>query len=127
MNMSNRDDVIKALGEFSPNALAKNLIRSQDGVVYVDRAKMIDNPEKESRFYYMINRDYIAGYKNIKRLTVYFEVVGNEIVGGGYDPVDGKKTSRRRIISTNENVEMRTPYTYTKEDLEKFKNTIKNA
>ena len=127
MNKSHRERIIKALGEFSPNALSRHLKRSQEGIVYFDRDQVVNDPENEAMFYYMLNRDYIAGYKNIDNLTVYFEVVGDEIVAGGYDLSTGKTTSRRRLISTNEDLANRTPYTYTKEALERFKNTITNT
>ena len=103
----------RACIEFSPDKMMKHLVRDTHGTVYVDRSKMIHSKEQEPLFFYILNRDYIAGWKDIVHLTPYFEIDGDTITAGGYNIVTGKKTSKRRLISTS----ITTPYTCFERDI----------
>ena len=71
----------------------------------------------------MLNRDYLSGYKDIENMTVFFDIKGNIIIGGAYNIIDGTKVSSRNLISDT----ISTPYTYTKEDIDKIRNILCNA
>lgn len=111
----------RAYIEFSPDKMMKYLVRDTNGTVYVDRSKMIHNKEQEPLFFYILNRDYIAGWKDIEHLTPYFEIDGDTIIAGGYNTATGEKTSKRRLISTS----IATPYTYFESDIERCKEIIR--
>lgn len=123
MNISQRKKFTQALIEYSPDVLARCLKRAPEGTVYFDRQQLVHSKEDESKFFYVLNRDYLSGYKDIENLTVFFDIEGDIIIGGAYNLVNGERTSKRRLISEN----IDTPYTYTKEDIEKFKNILNNA
>ena len=123
MNISQRKKFTQALAEYSPDVLARYLKRTPEGTVYFDRQQLVRSKEDESKFFYVLNRDYLSGYKDIENLTVFFDIEGDAIIGGAYNLVSGERSSRRRLISANIN----TPYTYTTEDIEKFKNILNNA
>lgn len=114
------DRIIRANIEFSPVSMMKYLTRATDGTVYVDRSKMIHTKEQEPLFYYMLNGDYIAGWKDVENLTPYFEIDGDTIIAGGYNIITGEKTSKRRLISTD----ITTPYTCFERDIERYKEII---
>lgn len=101
----------------------QHLIRDAEGTVYVDRSKMIHNAEDESKFFYILNRYYLAGYKDIENLSPYFEIDGDTIIAGGYNIVTGKKTSKRRLISTS----ITTTYTCSERDMEQYKEIIRSV
>ena len=126
MSRTYRERIIKAMEVFSPKSMSKHLIRTDRGAVIFDRG-ILTTDELKAMFYYILNRDYNSGYKNIENTTVYFETINGCIVAGAYDLTTGDKKSRRVLISTNEQVLSRTPYTYTKELLEEFENKIMNA
>lgn len=123
MSISQRKKFTQALIEYSPDVLARYLKRAPEGTVYFDRQRLVRSKEDESKFFYVLNRDYLSGYKDIENLTVFFDIEGDTIIGGAYNLVNGERTSKRRLISEN----IDTPYTYTKEDIEKFKNILNNA
>ena len=115
-----RDKFIRACIEFSPDKMMKHLVRDTDGTIYVDRSKMIHSREQEPLFFYILNRDYIAGWKDIEHLTPYFDIDGDIIIAGGYNIVTGEKTSKRRLISMS----IETPYTCFECDIERYKEII---
>lgn len=123
MNESQRKKFSQARIEYSPDVLARHLKRASDGTVYFDRAELVRSRDDESKFFYILNCDYLSGYKNIEELTVFFDVDGDTIIGGAYNLSTGERASKRRLISEY----ISTPYTYTKEDIEKFKNILNNA
>ena len=123
MNIFQRRKFAKALSEYCPDNLARHLKRAKDGTVFVDRTSLITSSDEELKFCYVLNRDYFSGYDNIESLTAFFEPYDDYMIGGAYNPITGEKISRRRLISTSCN----TPYTYTSEDFEKFKNIINNT
>lgn len=123
MNVSQRKKFIQALIEYSPDALLRGLKRAPDGTVYYDKQLFVRSTEDESKFFYILNRDYLSGYKDIENMTVFFDVEGDVIIGGAYNIISGERISKRRLISEN----ISTPYTYAKEDIEKFKNILYNA
>ncbi len=123
MNISQRKKFTQALIEYSPDVLARHLRRATDGTVYYDRQSSVHSKEDESKFFYVLNRDYLSGYQDIENMTVFFDIEGDTIIGGAYNLISGERTSKRRLISDN----ISTPYTYTKEDIEKFKNILNNA
>lgn len=123
MNISQRKKFTQALIDYSPDMLARNLKRAADRTVYHDRSLTICCSEDESKFFYILNRYYLAGYKDIENLTVYFDVERSVIIGGAYNAISGERVSKRRLISTG----IDTPYTYTEKDIERFKNIINNA
>ena len=122
----NKERSLQAKKDFSPERMLKHLKRASDGTVYFDRSKLVTDRESSVRFYYILNRFYVSGWRDIENLTVYFESVGDEIVAGGYNLTAGKKTSRRRLISTNKQ-SPRTPYTYTLEGIGRIKSIIESA
>ncbi len=123
MNISQRRKFTQALIEYSPDVLARYLRRAPDGTVYFDRQQLVRSKEDESKFFYVLSRDYLSGYKDIENLTVFFDIEGDVIIGGAYNLITGEQTSKRILISEN----ISTPYTYTREDIEKFKNILNKA
>ena len=115
------DRIIRANIEFSPDSMMKYLTRATDGTLYVDRSKMIHTKEQEPLFYYKLNGDYIAGWKDVENLTPYFEIDGDTIIAGGYNIITGEKTSKRCLISTS----ITTPYTCFERDIEQYKEIIR--
>ena len=111
---------IRACIEFSPDKMMKYLVRDTNGTVYVDRSKMIHNKEQEPLFFYILNYDYVAGWKDIEHLTPYFEIDGDTIIAGGYNIITGEKTSKRRLMSQS----ISTPYTCFERDIERYKKII---
>lgn len=109
---------------FSLQIMTDYLIKSTDGTVYVDRSEMIHSKEQEQQFYYLLKEDFIAIWKDIENLTVYFEVAEDEIISGAYNILTGEKVSKRILISSDTE---RAPYIYTTEDIEKFKEKICSA
>lgn len=109
--------------EFSPQVMFNYLKRAQDGTVYFDRSKLVTTKDSGAKFYYILNGYYVAGWKDVENLTPYFEVDGDEIIAGGYNIITGEKTSRRRLISTNLS-SPRTPYTFSKRDIEQYKEIL---
>ncbi len=120
MNQAQRQKFTRALIEYSPDKLIKHLVKDTNGTLYVDRSQVVHNAEQETMFFYVLNRDYIAGYKDIEHLTPYFEINGDTIIAGGYNPITGEKTSKRRLISEH----ITTPYTYFKRDIERYEEII---
>lgn len=116
----NSKRIAQALNEFSPTVMTRYLKRAQDGTVYFDRSALVIDKDSGAKFYYMLNAYYIAGWKDIEHLTPYFEMDGNTIIAGGYNIVTGKKTSKRRLISTNHT----TPYCCSERDIERYKEII---
>ena len=123
MNIFQRNKFLQALIEYAPDLIACHLKRASDGTVYFDKRQLVKSKEDESKFFYMLNRDYLSGYKNIEDLTVFFDVEEDMIIGGAYNLISGERVSRRKLISTT----IKTPYTYTKEDIDNFKNIIFNT
>lgn len=123
MNEYQRTKFLNAMIKYSPDELAKHLLRAPDGTVYCDRSKLVKDREEESQFFYVLNRDYLSGYDDIEILTVFFDIIDGAILGGAYNPESGRRVSGRPLISES----IKTPYTYSKADIEKFKNILNNA
>ena len=120
MNLSQRKEFTEALIEYSPHAISRHLRRANDGTVYFDRVSQVHTSEDESKFLYVLNRYYLAGYKDIENLTIYLDIDGDVIAGGTYHLVEGRRISKVRLISTTTN----TPYTYTEADIMHFKDIL---
>ena len=114
----------KAHTDFSPKVMMNYLVKSTDGTTYVDRSKMIHTKEQEQQFYYMLKRDFIAVWRDIENLTVYFEVIGDEIISGTYNILTGEKVSKRILISSDTE---RAVYIYPAQDIAIFKEKIHTA
>ena len=115
--------ILAAEVKFSPLEMMKHLKRGSDGVVYFDRAELVTSIEDCAQLQYVLNSRYNVGWDDVDNLTAYFEVYGNEIVGGGYNMRTKQKTSCRRLISTNEQAPL-TAYTYTIEEINKMQQAI---
>ena len=120
MNKSQRSKFTRALIEYSPDVISRHLKRAPDGTVYFDRQSLVRSIEDESKFFYVLNRDYLSGYKDIEELTVFFDIEGDVIIGGAYNMQTGEQRSRRRLISNT----VKTPYTYADEKIARFKDVI---
>ena len=123
MNTLQNQKFMQAGIDYSPRVMMRYLRRARDGTVYFDRQQLVHTEEDESKFFYILNRYYLAGYKDIEDLTVFFESKSGVIIGGAYNLKTGEKTSRRCLISAT----TKTPYTYAACDIEKFKNIIDNT
>lgn len=123
MRLSSNIKFSQAISKFSPDEMAKRVVRAQSGTVYFDKSSLIRTVEDESMFFYVLSHIYMSGYKNIENLTVYFEPEVDGIIAGAYAPENDIRISRVKLISCCAS----TPYTYTREDIENFKNILNNA
>ena len=117
---------LQAKKDFYPEKMLNHLKRAEDGTVHFERSKLVRDRESTLRFYFMLDKIYLAGWKDVEHLTTYFEIVGDEIIAGGYNIATGNKTSKRRLISTNKQKPY-TPYTYTLEGIEMLKKMIESV
>ena len=107
---------LQAKKDFLPERILKHLKRASDGTVYFDRSILVTDRESTIRFYYMLDRIYLAGWKDVENLTAYFEINGYVIVAGGYNIITCEKTSKRCLISTNAT----TPYTCFEHNMKRY-------
>ena len=102
--------------KFMPLEMTQHLKRDENGVTYYDRDSMVDDAGSTKALYFVLNGYFQIKWSLAEHLTAYFESRGGEIWGGCYDLISHKKVSARKLISCSAN----TPYTYTKEDIEKM-------
>ena len=114
---------IEASARFNPLALTEFLER-RDGVVCVDRTKILHNDDDERLFIIILARDYRSGYRDINVTTVYFDVDGNNIIGGIYDTVAGRKVNRRVIASPSFDPMNRYRYVYNEDTINLIRDRI---
>ena len=118
-----REKFDEAVNIFSPDRLFLSLKRDENGTVYYDRDATPGDEREETQFFYVLDQYYQAGYKDIVHLTMYFEVLEDVIIAGGYNLRTKEKTSRRRLISTDNS----TPFTYAQNKMEYVKKIINNT
>ena len=115
---------INAHRNFPIHGMMNYLTKAPDGTVYVDRLKMIHTTEQEQQFCYLLKENFVAVWKDIESLTAYFEIAENEIISGTYNICTGEKVSKFILISNDTE---RAPYTYSLQDIDKFKEKIRTA
>lgn len=114
---------IEASSRFNPRKLTE-FLELRDGTVCVDRAKILHSEEDERLFIITLTCDYRSGYKNLDNTTVYFEVAGDNIIGGAYDMAACRKINRRVIASPSFDPMNRYRYVYDEEIIGLIKGRI---
>lgn len=109
--------------KYSPKSMMGHLVRGVDGTLYFDRRKCVITPDEQRAFYYFMNAKYKMPWESVENLTVYFDVNGEDIIGGCYNIESQCRVSERRLISARKH----TPYTYAEALIEELKTIIKNA
>lgn len=113
-----KDARIEASQKFNPYVLCHYLTRADDGIVIVDRSRVIKDKETQRLFDVILNVDYLWEFHNPDRTTIYFDVEGGEIYAGLYQIGFGRYT--RKLIATTRCPGMMRRYQYPQETLDKM-------
>ena len=87
----------EASKKYNPYVLTDYLTRTEDGMVIVDRFRLLQSKDDERLFYVVLNKDYGWDYRYPETTTVYFEVKDGRVYGGIYDGDVGVRS--RRVIA----------------------------
>lgn len=109
------------LHDLHPFYLCKFLKRLENGVVILDKQRLIEDYGKENDITYLLGQMYLAGWKN--EITLCFEPREDIIIVGGYNLVTNEITQRFKRISTHR-LENPFSYTYSESDFERLKSII---
>ena len=111
------------VAKYSPKSMMEHLVRGADGTLYFDRNRCVVTPDEQRAFYYFMSTRYKMPWKSVEDLTVYFDIDGEDIIGGCYNIKLQRRVSERRLISAHRPA----TYTYTEALTEELKTIIKNA
>lgn len=117
---------IEAASRFNPRRLTE-FLENRNGTACVDRSKILCNEEDERLFIITLACDYRSGYKNIDSLTVYFDVVGDRIIGGVYDLKEDRRVNGRNIAAPSFDPVVPYRYVYDEEVISLIKDRIRAA
>lgn len=116
---------VEASKRFNPYELKDYLTLTKDGLVVVDRKRLLKKPNDIRLFYIILNKDYKWDYRYADTSTIYFKIENGQVVGGVYEDVYGIRTSqiiavpRAQAKHYDYNV-----YAYEPEDIEKIIESI---
>ena len=111
------------MSKYSPKSMIQNSIRGSDGTLYYDRNKCVLTQDDQQAFYYIMSVRYKMPWKSVESLTVYFDMDGDDIIGGCYNIDTQLRVSERVLVSSSK----KAPYTYTEPVIDELKTMIKNA
>jgi hypothetical protein len=125
MKKSALDVHIKASEKFNPYVLKDYLTRTEEGVVIVDRSRLLKTKDDERLFYVILNRDYLWNYRYSETATIYFAVEDAKVYGGVYEP--GVGCHSKRLIAEISSGHLVHHYIYSAPTLAEICSAINNA
>lgn len=120
------DARIEAAKRFNPKRLCKNLTRTEDGVVIVDRSKCVHTMGDERLFMVSMNADYGWDFSDYQNSTIYLQIDGNDVIGGIYNTASKDKKTRRVIAVVSDDGLTRR-YVYSLKTMAEMCSAITNA
>lgn len=87
---------------YNPYTLKDFLTRTEDGVVIVDRSRLLKTKDNERLFYVVLNKDYKWDYRYPLTTTIYFKVIDGKVYGGVYEASAGCRS--KQIIAVERSI-----------------------
>ena len=112
------------LHDLHPFYLCKFLKRLDNGVVILDKQRIIEDYKKENEVTCLLGQYYLVGWK--EEITLCFEPREDIIIVGGYNLLTGEISQRYKRISTHR-LDNPFSYTYSKRDFERLKSIIEQT
>ena len=109
---------------YNPYFLKDYLMRTEDGVVIVDRAKLLNTSDDMRLFCVILNKDYRWDYRCPETSTIYFEETDGKVYGGVYEMTVGRRS--KRIVAVERSLAKEYDYNLYSYDSDMLAEIIKN-
>ena len=121
------DVMFEASEKFSPEKLCQQLVKIDNGVVVVDRTKILKSKDDERLFIVILNKDYMWNYADdLQDVTVYFQTGDDYVIGGVYNTKLRKKLTRR-VVAVSHAKGLTYKYVYGHDTIKEICDAIEHA